>query len=106
MLMAFENAGIQPIEAMGQRFDHNYHEAMFELEDPSQPAGTVVQVVENGFTLGERLLRPARVGVSRGGPKPEAPAAQPEQPQPAPKSGATAYENQGGGPGETLNEEL
>jgi len=68
MLGALERFGIQPIEALGKKFDHNLHEAMFEVPDPSQPSGTVVQEVEKGYMLADRLLRPARVGVSKGGP--------------------------------------
>ena len=64
----FERFGIKTIEAMSEKFDHNFHEAMFEIEDSSQPAGTVVQVVETGYVLKDRLLRPAKVGVSKGGP--------------------------------------
>jgi len=67
LLQALERNGIQRIEAMGQKFNPNLHEAMFELEDPTQPAGTVVQVLAPGFTIADRLLRPAQVGVSRGG---------------------------------------
>lgn len=70
MLAAFERFGIRPVDALGQVFDHNLHEAMFEVPDPSQPAGTVVQVLENGYVLDDRLLRPARVGVAKGGPRP------------------------------------
>ena len=69
MLSTFERFGIKPIEAMGEKFDHNLHEAMFELDDTSKPAGTVTQVVEAGYVLNDRLLRPAKVGVSKGGPK-------------------------------------
>jgi molecular chaperone GrpE len=61
--------GVKPIEALGARFDPNLHEALFEIPDETQPAGTVAQVVEQGFTIGERVLRPAKVGVTRGGPK-------------------------------------
>lgn len=68
MLAAFERFAIKPIEALGQKFDHNFHEAMFELDDPTQPAGTVVQELEKGYMLDDRLLRPSRVGVSKGGP--------------------------------------
>lgn len=68
MLSAFERFGIKPIEAMGAKFDHNLHEAMFEVQDPSQPVGTVIQEVEKGYVLDDRLLRPARVGVAKGGP--------------------------------------
>ncbi len=67
LLQAFERNGIRRIEAMGEKFDPNLHEAMFELEDPAQPAGTVVQVLASGYTIADRLLRPAQVGVSRGG---------------------------------------
>lgn len=105
MVSAFERAGIRPVPAEGQRFDHNVHEAMFEVEDPSRPAGTVLQVLEPGYMLGDRLLRPARVGVSRGGPKPaaEAPAVKPE---PDKKAGTQAYEQAPGTAGSTLNQEL
>ena len=68
MLNAFERAGIKPIEALGQRYDHNLHEAMFDVEDATWPAGTIVQVLEGGYMLGERLLRPAKVGMAKGGP--------------------------------------
>ncbi len=61
--------GIKKLEPEGSRFDPNQHEALFEMPDESVPAGTVVQVVETGYSIGERILRPAKVGVSRGGPK-------------------------------------
>lgn len=60
--------GVKPIEAEGQKFDPHKHQAMFEVPDPSQPEGTVVQVVQAGFAIGERVLRPAMVGVAKGGP--------------------------------------
>ena len=63
---------VQPIETVGSRFDPNRHEALFELPDESVPSGTVVQQVETGYVIGDRVLRPAKVGVSRGGPKPDA----------------------------------
>ena len=63
---------VQPIETVGSRFDPNRHEALFEMPDESVPSGTVVQQVETGYVIGDRVLRPAKVGVSRGGPKPEA----------------------------------
>jgi len=52
-----------------RKFDPNFHQAMFEVPDPSVPAGTVVQVVQAGYTIGDRVLRPALVGVSKGGAK-------------------------------------
>ena len=61
--------GVKKLEPQGQRFDPNLHEALFEVSDESVPAGTVVQVVESGYTIGDRVLRPAKVGVSKGGPK-------------------------------------
>lgn len=61
--------GVKKIEPQGQKFDPNMHEALFEVPDPSVTAGTVVQVVESGYAIGERCLRPAKVGVARGGPK-------------------------------------
>jgi molecular chaperone GrpE len=61
--------GVKRIEALGARFDPNRHEALFEIPDEAQPNGTVAQVVEEGYTIGERVLRPAKVGVTRGGPK-------------------------------------
>jgi molecular chaperone GrpE len=61
--------GVKKLEPQGERFDPNLHEALFEVPDENVPAGTVVQVVESGFTIGDRVLRPAKVGVSKGGPK-------------------------------------
>jgi molecular chaperone GrpE len=62
--------GVTKMEAKGQRFDPNQHEALFEIPDESQPNGTVAQVIETGYLIGERVLRPAKVGVTRGGPRP------------------------------------
>ena len=64
--------GVKKLEPQGEKFDPNMHEALFEVPDPSVATGTVVQVVEAGFSIGDRCLRPAKVGVARGGPKPEA----------------------------------
>ncbi len=64
--------GVKKLEPMGKRFDPNMHEALFELPDESVPSGTVMQVVEQGYSIADRVLRPAKVGVSRGGPKAEA----------------------------------
>ena len=61
--------GVTPIEAEGQKFDPHRHQAMFEVPDPSRPEGTVVQVVQAGFAIGDRVLRPAMVGVAKGGPR-------------------------------------
>lgn len=59
--------GVKPIEAEGQKFDPHKHQAMFEVPDPTRPEGTVVQVVQAGFAIGDRVLRPAMVGVAKGG---------------------------------------
>ncbi|MEN9709786.1 MAG: hypothetical protein RIQ68_2194 [Pseudomonadota bacterium] len=64
--------GVKKLEPQGEKFDPNMHEALFEVPDPSVATGTVVQVVEAGFSIGDRCLRPAKVGVARGGAKPEA----------------------------------
>ncbi len=61
--------GVKPIEALGARFDPNQHEALFEIPDETKIAGTVAQVVEQGYLINDRVLRPAKVGVARGGPK-------------------------------------
>jgi molecular chaperone GrpE len=54
------------------KFDPNLHEALFEVPDETVANGTVVQVIEAGYAIGDRVLRPAKVGISRGGPKPAA----------------------------------
>jgi molecular chaperone GrpE len=69
LLNTLERHGIKKLEPSGERFDPNRHQAMFEVEDASVPSGTVVQVVQSGFVIGDRVLRPALVGVSKGGPK-------------------------------------
>ncbi len=60
---------IKKIEALGAKFDPNLHESLFEVPDDSVPNGTVVKVVEDGYTIGDRVLRPAKVGVSRSAAK-------------------------------------
>jgi molecular chaperone GrpE len=69
LLKTLERHGIRKVEPLNERFDPNLHQAMFEAEDPTVPAGTVTQVVQPGFVIGERVLRPALVGVAKGGPK-------------------------------------
>jgi len=61
--------GIKKLDPKGEKFDPNLHQAMFEAPDPSVPSGTVMEVMQSGWTIGERVLRPAMVGVSKGGPK-------------------------------------
>jgi molecular chaperone GrpE len=62
--------GVKKLEPLGTKFDPNLHEALFEVPDETAPNATVVQVIEDGYAIGDRVLRPAKVGVSRGGPKP------------------------------------
>jgi molecular chaperone GrpE len=69
LLKVLEKHGVTKLEPKGQKFDPNMHQAMFEMPDPSVPAGMVTQVVQPGYKIGERVLRPAMVGVSKGGPK-------------------------------------
>jgi molecular chaperone GrpE len=61
--------GVKKLDPKGQKFDPNLHQAIFEAPDETVPAGTVSQVVQSGWTIGDRVLRPAMVGVSKGGPK-------------------------------------
>ena len=69
LLNALEKNGVTKFDPTGERFDPNFQQAMYEVPDPSVPAGTVVQVVQAGYMIGERVLRPALVGVSKGGAK-------------------------------------
>lgn len=68
LLAAFERHGLKRIDPKGERFDHNFHQAVFEVEAPDRPAGTVVEVLQPGYVVHDRLLRPAMVGVAKGGP--------------------------------------
>ncbi len=69
MLTALERHGVKKLTPEGEKFDPNFHQAMFEVPNPDVPANTVVQVVQPGYSIGERVLRPAMVGVAKGGPK-------------------------------------
>jgi len=66
--------GVVPIVAEGEKFDPHKHQAMFEVPNNEVPEGTVLQVVQTGFAIGDRVLRPAMVGISKGGPKSHGPA--------------------------------
>ena len=66
-----EKHGVRKLEPVGEKFDPNFHQAMFKMPDPSQPKDTVAQVVQPGYAIGPRVLRPAMVGVTEGGPKRE-----------------------------------
>jgi molecular chaperone GrpE len=69
LLNALEKNGVKKFDPSGEKFDPNFQQAMYEVPDASVPSGTVVQVVQAGYTIGDRVLRPALVGVSKGGVK-------------------------------------
>ena len=72
LLKVMEKHGIRRFDPQGEKFDPNFHQAMFEVPDPNVTAGTVAQVIQAGYKIGERVLRPALVGIAKGGPKPGA----------------------------------
>jgi molecular chaperone GrpE len=81
LLKTLERHGVRKIDPQGEKFDPNLHQAMFEAPDAAIAKGLVSKVVQTGYKIGERVLRPALVGVSAGAPKaaePEAPAAGPD----------------------------
>jgi molecular chaperone GrpE len=69
LMKVLEKHGVRKFEPQGEKFDPNLHQAMYEVADASLPAGTVAQVVQAGYLIGERVLRPALVAVAKGGPK-------------------------------------
>ena len=69
LIASLERHGVRKLEPEGQKFDPNFHQAMFEVPNPDVPNNTVVQVVQTGYVIGDRVLRPAMVGVAKGGPK-------------------------------------
>ncbi len=71
MQRLLQKNGVKPILAEGEKFDPHKHQAMFEVPGTDAPDGTVVQVVQTGFAIGDRILRPAMVGVAKGGVKPQ-----------------------------------
>lgn len=64
LLSVFERYGIKRIDPLGQKFDHNYHQAVAQIESTDAEPGTVVQVLAAGYSIHDRLLRPAMVGVA------------------------------------------
>src|SRR5579863_2387205 len=76
LLSALEKNGVKKFDPSGEKFNPNFQQAMYEVPDASVPSGTVVQVVQAGYTIGERVLRPALVGVAKGGAKAPAPEQQ------------------------------
>jgi molecular chaperone GrpE len=77
LLKVLEKHGVKKFEPNGEKFDPNLHQAMYEVPDPSLPNGTVAKVVQAGYMIGDRVLRPALVGVAKARPKP--PPAPPPQ---------------------------
>jgi len=69
LMNVLEKHGVKRIEPLGQKFDPNRHQAMYEIEDVSVPAGSVIQVMQAGYLIGDRVLRPALVAVAKGGGK-------------------------------------
>jgi molecular chaperone GrpE len=66
---ALEKHGVRKFEPQGERFDPHLHQAMYEVADTSVPAGHVLQVIQPGYMIGDRMLRPAMVAVAKGGPR-------------------------------------
>jgi molecular chaperone GrpE len=65
LLSAFEKNGVRKIDPMGEKFDYNFHQAMFEVETDKEKPGLVMQVLQSGYAIADRVLRPAMVGVSK-----------------------------------------
>ena len=85
LLNVLERHGVTRIEPLGQRFDPNCHQAMYEVQNADVPEGTVVDVMQSGYVIGDRCLRPALVAVAKGGakgPKPQAATATARRPRP------------------------
>ena len=65
LISIFEKNNIKPIECLNKKLDPNLHQAMMEIEDSEREAGTIIQEIQKGFTIKDRLLRPSLVGVSK-----------------------------------------
>jgi molecular chaperone GrpE len=72
LLKSLEKHGVRPVEALGRKLDPNLHQAVAQLDHPDAGAGEIVQVFQTGYTIADRLLRPAMVAVARGRPQAEA----------------------------------
>ena len=77
LLKTLGRHGVKRLEPEGAKFDPNMHQAMFEVPNDQVPSGTVIQVVQTGYAIGDRVLRPALVGVAKGGARPS-PTSEPE----------------------------
>jgi molecular chaperone GrpE len=78
-----EKHGIRKLEPQGEKFDPHLHQAMYEVPDASVPAGSVVQVIQPGYVLKDRVLRPALVAVAKGGPRMQPASDAADSPAPA-----------------------
>ena len=104
LLSVFEGQGIKPVPAVGEPFDHNIHEAVQQVENPDVPANTVMTALRGGFTIQDRLLRPAQVIVSTGGPKQDG-ADEAADSDAQTQGGADAYEPGPAEPGASVDQE-
>ncbi|MDI3469512.1 MAG: Heat shock protein GrpE [Pseudolabrys sp.] len=75
LMKVLEKHGVKIFSPLGEKFDPNFHQAMFEIADSSHAPGTVAQVVQAGYLIGDRVLRPAMVAVAKAAPKPQVPSA-------------------------------
>ena len=98
LAQTLQKFGIRAVEPKGEKFDPAKHQAMFEVERTDLPAGTVAEVIQIGYTIGERILRPALVGVAKGGPR------QPQAKPAASESQGKAEADTGKTPEETAEE--
>ena len=81
LLKVLERHGVKRFDPQGAKFDPNFHQAIFEVCDANVPVGSVAQVVQPGYVIGERVLRPAIVGVAKEGPKPAPSESPPDETQ-------------------------
>jgi molecular chaperone GrpE len=79
LLATFERYGLKRIDPKGERFDHNFHQAIFEAQRPGAAPGTIIEVLQPGYVLHDRLLRPAMVGVAKAGSPPAEKSASDEE---------------------------
>jgi molecular chaperone GrpE len=87
LLNVLERHGIKRIQPVNEAFNPHLHQAVMEIQRTDVPAGTAVQVFQAGYTIGDRVLRPAMVAVSKGGPKPQAASDARGAPPPPPPGG-------------------
>ncbi len=100
LLNVLERHGVTRIEPLGQRFDPNCHQAMYEVQNADVPEGTVVDVMQSGYAIGDRCLRPALVAVAKGGAKQPKPQAQGDGDGAAARKAANDDFPNGGRPGD------